>query len=163
MHVAADAIEHQNPLLFDVELGTSPPLPTRLMHILPDPEHLVDDATGADLEFVVSVGAGDKDFEVVLLVNLRVAFGERTPDVGFFGGETEIEVLVIPEKAYASIEPGGRASDNVDERGRGQRMPPAGFIETAVDVDGRAGAITNVTTHLISRNHDTHHRSICRA
>src|SRR5208337_3627723 len=121
MHMAAYAVEHQNPPLSGVELGTSPPLPTRLMHILPDPEHLVDDATGADLEFVVSIGAGDKDFEVVLLVNLRVAFGERTPDVGFFSGETEVEVLVIPKKAYASVEPGGRARDDVDERGRGGR------------------------------------------
>jgi hypothetical protein len=81
MHMAAYAVEYQNALLIGVELGESPPLPARSMHILPDPEHLVDDATGANLEFVVSIGAGDKDFEVVLLVNLRVAFGKRAPDV----------------------------------------------------------------------------------
>src|SRR5215469_8186969 len=144
MHVPADTVEHENPLLLGVELGAPPPAAARLVHILPNPKHLVDDARGADLKFVVSVRAGDENFEIVLLINLGVAFGERSPDVGLFGSETEVEVLVIPKKAHSRIEPGGRARNNIDECGRRRRMLPTRFIQMPVDVDGRAGTVADV-------------------
>ena len=86
------------------------------MHVLPDPEDLVDDVEGVDLELVVCVFAGDEELEIVLLPDLRVALGQRAPDVGFHGGEAEVEVGVVPEQADAGVEPGRFARHDIDER-----------------------------------------------
>src|SRR4051794_40619842 len=43
MHVPAYAVEHQRPLRLRIEFRQAPERSSRAMHVLPDPEHLVDD------------------------------------------------------------------------------------------------------------------------
>jgi hypothetical protein len=107
--VAADAVEDHRAGGRGVELGA------RAEDVLPEPEDLVDDVPGVDLEFVIGVFAGDEDLEVVLLVDFRIALGEGGPDVGLLGPESEVEVVVVPEDGDAGVEPGGVAGDDVDE------------------------------------------------
>src|SRR5579884_3212672 len=160
MNVAAHAIENQRALRSRIEFGTSPPATAGLVDVLPDPEHFIDDVAGADLEFVIGVGSGDEDLEIVLLIDLRIAFGERAPDVGFLGGESEIEVVVIPEEAHAGVEPGGRAGHDLHERRRRGRVTPARLVEIAVDLNRAGRAVTDVMGDLVFGNHAADHRII---
>src|SRR5579859_3421713 len=91
MHVTADSIEHHGALRRGIEFGPAEVLRTGHQNILPDPKDFVDGIERVDLELVICVGAGDEHFEVVLFIDLRVAFRQRAPDVGLLGGESEVE------------------------------------------------------------------------
>jgi hypothetical protein len=49
-----------------------------LVNVLPDPEGFVNDIARTDLEFVVGVHASEEDLDIILLVDFRVTFGQRT-------------------------------------------------------------------------------------
>src|ERR1041385_7652029 len=118
--------------------------PARRMDVLPDPEHLVDRVERVDFEFVIRVRARDKHLDVVLFPDLRIAHGHRAPHVGLLDPESEIEVVVVPEKRDARVEPRGLTGHDIDERRALRRELPARLVQAAVDRDRTGGAVAGI-------------------
>src|ERR1700722_9938427 len=135
MDVPADAIENHGPLGCRIELGTPEIRAPRYACVLPDPEHFVDGIQRVDLEFVVSILAGDEYFHVVVLVDARIAFRQVSAHVGLLDGEAEVEAVVVPQHGHAGIEPGRRAGDDIDKGFRSRSYAPGWLIELAIDLD----------------------------
>ena len=74
--------------------------------------------------------------------------GQRGADVGLLDGESEIEMLVVPQHGDARVELGGLAGDDIDKRARSRRRKPRRLVELAVHDDRPGGAIAGVASGI---------------
>src|ERR1035438_6030929 len=100
----AHSIQNHGPLSGGIELRHPEVLRPRKKLVLPYPEHFIDGVERVDLELVVGILAGDKDLQVIFLVDLRIPLGECAPHIGLFGPESEVEIVVVPQQGYPRVD-----------------------------------------------------------
>ena len=148
MNVAADAVDHQQPLPRRIPLGNVVGA-ARIVHVLPDPEHFVNRVQRVDFELVVGVARADENFQVVVFPDFRVALRQRGPHVGLLRREAEIKVFVVPQHRDTGLEPRPLARHDIDERRGFRGRLPVAFIEPAVDPDRTRRAVTRIMCNLL--------------
>jgi hypothetical protein len=122
-----------------VELRSAVIRAVALEGVFPDPKDLIDCVERINFEFVISVFASDKRFKIVVIVNLGVALSESRSDVGFFSGETEVKISVVPQNRHTRVKPCRLAGNDINETLRLGCHLPGWFIQLPVnfDWDGR--------------------------
>jgi hypothetical protein len=113
-----------------------------------DEHQIPDRVQRVDFELVVlmrvSVGI-DEHFEVVVVVDDRVALRQRRGDVGLLEIRRDVQIFVIPEQLHPRAE-GWRRADgafDVDERLRPGGGAPGWLVQASIDHQRRGGAIAD--------------------
>lgn len=115
----------------------------------PDEEHFITGIEGVQFEFVVGVASGDKELDIIVVINGIVAIGVFCMDEGFLDAVGEVKVFLVPYHLNSGVVEGGFAGDDVDETRGFERVSPHGFIEFAVDANGGVDEFGGVLLDLV--------------
>ena len=102
-----------------------------------------DGASGVEFEIVVVVYStgvgGDKDFDAIIARDGVVALVVFGGNVGVERRKTDIEIVIVPQQACLGAVFGPSGPPGETELIDDGCLCPCGFVEAAVDGDGRSG------------------------
>ena len=138
-----DAGEGAHPRLVAVKLSHLRITGARI-GFLPNEEDLVDRAQGVELQFIIGVLPGDKQFDIIVLIDQRIPLGQGRLDKGFFDPVPDIETVVIPQNRGARVMNPRLPVDEIRKAGRTGGVLPTRFIQAAINLGRRVRAIGGV-------------------